>query len=148
MISIIQRVSSGRVEVAGAVVGEVGRGLVVLAAIHVEDTDDDLRRTAEKILTLRAFPEGDKAYHLDVSQIDGGGVLLVSNFTVAADISSGRRPSLHPAASPAVAEKKFAQFVELCRAKFPRVATGQFGAEMKVSIVNDGPLTLVYDTRD
>lgn len=147
MISIIQRVSSGRVEVAGAVVGEIGRGLVVLAAIHVEDTEDDLRRMAEKILTLRAFPDGEKAYHLDVSQIDGGGVLLVSNFTVAADISSGRRPSLHPAASPAVAEKKFAQFVELCRGKFPRVATGQFGAEMKVSIVNDGPLTLIYDTR-
>lgn len=146
MISVIQRVSSGRVVVGGEVVGEIGRGLVVLTAVHGSDTDDDLRKTAEKLLTLRVFPEGEKAYHLDVAQV-GGGVLLVPNFTVAADTTGGRRPALHPAAAPAVAAGVFETLVAMVRAKHPNVATGRFGADMEVTIVNDGPLTVLFDTR-
>lgn len=146
MISVIQRVTSAKVEVGGVVVGEISRGLVALTAVHGTDTDDDLRKTADKLLGLRVFPQGDKAYDLDVTQV-GGGLLLVSNFTVAADTTGGRRPALHPAASPAVAKEMFAKFVEIVRAKYPQVATGEFGAEMAVTIHNHGPLTVIYDTR-
>lgn len=147
MISVIQRVSAGKVEVGGRVVGEIGRGLVVLTAVHVGDTEEDLRRTAEKLVTLRVFPNGEKAYDLDVTQVDGGGVLLVSNFTVAADLSGGRRPGLHPAAGPGEARGMFEKLVGMVRAKVPGVQVGEFGAEMRVSIENDGPLTVVFDTR-
>lgn len=146
MISVIQRVTSARVVVGGQTVGSVERGLVALTSVHATDTDDDLKKTVDKLLTLRVFPEGDKAYHLDVTQV-GGGLLLVSNFTVAADLTGGRRPALHPAASPAVAKEKFASFVNLVRSKYPQIATGEFGADMEVTIVNDGPLTVIYDSR-
>lgn len=147
MISVIQRVSSASVVVGGQVVGQIERGLVALTAVHTTDGEADLKKTAEKLLTLRVFPEGEKAYHLSLADV-GGGLLLVSNFTVAADLTGGRRPALHPAASPDVARKLFEQLVELCKAKHPHVATGVFAADMAVSLVNDGPLTVVYDTRD
>lgn len=127
-------------------VGEVGAGLAVLVAIHGDDTDVELARAAEKLLTLRVFPQGDQAYHLDVTQV-GGGVLLVPNFTVAADTSGGRRPALHPAARPEVARVMFEKWVNLVRQRYPGVATGEFGADMAVSLVNDGPLTLVVEVR-
>jgi D-aminoacyl-tRNA deacylase len=147
VISVVQRVSRARVIVAGETVGEIGRGLVALTAVHVTDTEQDLRKMADKLLQLRVFPEGEKAFHLDVTQIAEGGVLVVSNFTVAADTGGGRRPALHPAASPAVAAEKFQQLVELLRGKHPRVATGVFGADMSVEIANDGPVTLVLNTK-
>jgi D-tyrosyl-tRNA(Tyr) deacylase len=152
MISVIQRVLEARVEVDGRVVGEIGRGLVSLTAVHAQDTDADLKKTAEKLLQLRVFPNGEKAFDLDVTQIvseagDAGGLLVVSNFTVAADTTGGRRPALHPAASPAVAREKFDELLSLLRSRYSRVETGVFGADMKVTIVNDGPVTLIYDTR-
>lgn len=146
MISVIQRVSSGRVVVGGDVVGEIGRGLVALTAVHGTDGEEDIRKTAEKLLTLRVFPQGDNAYDLDVTQV-GGGVLLVPNFTVAADTTGGRRPALHPAASPSAAAGMFEKLVAAVRSKYATVATGRFGADMEVTIVNDGPLTVIYDTR-
>jgi len=148
MISVLQRVSSASVVVDGRTIASIGLGLLVLTAVQVEDTDDDLRKTADKILTLRAFPDGDKAYHLDITQLfPPGEILLVPNFTVAADISSGRRPSLHPAAPPLVAKEMFAQLLCLLRSRHPPTQSGQFGADMQVSLTTSGPLTLLYNTR-
>lgn len=146
MICIVQRVTSASVRVGDAVVGQIGPGLVALAALHADDTDAELAKAADKLLTLRVFPQGDQAYHLDVTQV-GGGMLLVPNFTVAADTSGGRRPALHPAARPDVAKGWFEKWVGLVRQRYDRVATGEFGADMAVSLVNDGPLTLVVEVR-
>lgn len=146
MISVIQRVLSASVSVDGQVVGQISRGLLSLTAVHASDTDGDLRKTADRLLQLRVFPNGDKAYDLDLTQV-GGGLLVVSNFTVAADLTGGRRPALHPAAPPAVAREKFDQLLSLIRTKFPGVQTGVFAAEMKVTLSNDGPLTVIYDSR-
>jgi D-tyrosyl-tRNA(Tyr) deacylase len=146
MISVIQRVSRAKVEVAGRVVGEIARGLMVLTAVHAADTDEDLVRTVEKVLTLRVFPNGEKSYDLEVGQV-GGGVLVVPNFTVAADVTGGRRPALHPAAAPAVGLVYFEKLLGLLRARHAAVACGEFGADMAVTLSNDGPLTLVFDTR-
>lgn len=146
MICIVQRVTSASVRVGDVVVGQIGPGLVALAALHTDDTDAELAKAADKLLTLRVFPQADRAYHLDVTQI-GGGVLLVPNFTVAADTSGGRRPGLHPAARPDVAKGLFEKWVGLVRQRYDRVATGEFGADMAVSLVNDGPLTLILEVR-
>lgn len=146
MKAVVQRVSEARVVVDGRVVGEIGRGIVVLAAVERDDTPADIEWTANKLVGLRIFPNGEKQYDLDVKQI-GGGVLLVSNFTVAADTGNGRRPSLIGAASPDVGRVLFDQLVEAVRKTGVTVATGEFGADMKVSLVNDGPVTLRVESR-
>jgi D-tyrosyl-tRNA(Tyr) deacylase len=146
MISVIQRVSRASVTVDGRIIGEIAHGLVALTAIHPSDTDDDCRKTADKLLTLRVFRHTEKAYHLDLTQVDEAGLLVVPNFTVAADVSSGRRPSLHLAASPGEASARFDKLVDALRSRFPNLQTGQFGADMLVEIHNDGPLTVIYDT--
>ena len=119
----------------------------MLAALEARDTEADLAWTAAKIATLRVFPNGPAAYDLDVNAV-GGAVLLVSNFTVAADVTSGRRPALGAAMKPGPAAELFERFVTRLRALCPRVACGEFGADMVVSIENDGPLTLVVRSPD
>lgn len=148
MIAVVQRVSHARVTVHGSTVGEIDRGLLVLAAIHADDTPADLQWTAAKLTTLRLFPNADKPLDLDVQTIHGG-ILLVSNFTVAADTRKGRRPSLDLAAPPAVAKTLFDDFVAAVRKEAPHtpVATGQFGADMQVTLTNDGPVTILLDSR-
>lgn len=128
-------------------VGEIGAGLCVLVAVERDDTDQDVTWMAGKLATLRVFRYGDKYFDLDVKQISGG-ILLVSNFTVAADTSSGRRPGLSPAAAPDVGRVYFDKLVAAVRALDVPVQTGQFGAEMKVDIANDGPVTLVVSSRE
>lgn len=147
MIAVVQRVTAGRVEVDATVVGEIDRGLVVLAAICRDDGDADLTWMAGKIAGLRVFPSDKGGFDLDVRAI-GGGVLLVSNFTVAADTANGRRPSFAPAMSPDAARPMFDRLVEAVRAQGVTVATGTFGADMKVSLVNDGPITLLLNSRE
>ena len=146
MIAVVQRVSAASVTVGGEVIGKIDGGLCVLASIVKQDTEADLRWTAAKLVALRVFPNGDKAYDLSVADI-GGGLLLVSNFTVAANTSSGRRPGFDTAMSPALAKPMFDQFVALVRETGVTTATGEFGAEMSVAITNDGPLTLVVDSK-
>ncbi len=146
MKAVVQRVTEARVVVDGRVVGEIGAGIVVLTAVEREDAAADMEWTANKLVGLRIFPNADKQYDLDVKQI-GGGVLLVSNFTVAADTRNGRRPSLIAAASPEVGRVLFDQLVEAVRKTGVTVATGEFGADMKVSLVNDGPVTLRVESR-
>ena len=148
MIAVIQRVSSARVVVDHQTVGEVSTGLLVLAAIHHDDTPADLSWMARKILGLRIFPNAEKHFDLDVTQIPDGGLLLVSNFTVAAETTKGRRPSLDAAAAPDQANQLFENFVTLTRSAAPtiKIETGRFGASMQVSLTNDGPATFILDS--
>jgi len=147
MIAVVQRVRSAKVEVAGDVVGRIDKGLCVLAAIHRDDTAKEVSWMAEKIAGMRAFPEGDKNFHLDVRQV-GGAVLLISNFTVAAATSTGRRPTLEAAADPVKGKAVFDELLAAVAALGVTVQTGVFQAHMDVTIENDGPITFIVDTRD
>lgn len=126
-------------------VGEIGGGLAVLLAVVRGDTRVDIQKIADKLVALRIFPSANGAYDLDVCQV-GGAVLLVSNFTVAADVTGGRRPSFSKAMSPSEAKPLFDELVAELQPRVP-VATGEFGADMSVEITNDGPLTLIVDSR-
>lgn len=145
MIAVIQRVTNAKVEVASKSVGEIGYGLLVLASVEKDDTPAEMKWTAEKLSQLRIFRNGEKHFDLDITQI-GGSMLLVSNFTVAAATRKGRRPSLDGAADPLRAKELFTLFVEQVRALNIPVATGEFGADMLVSLTNDGPSTFIVQT--
>lgn len=147
MICVVQRVLQASVTVAGQVVGQIGPGMAVLAAVHRDDTARDTEWTAQKLAGLRIFRNGEKHFDLDVKQV-GGSILLVSNFTVAAATRHGRRPSLDAAASPEDGRVLFEQLVSAVKATGVPVATGQFGADMLVDIANDGPVTLLVDSRE
>ena len=147
MISIVQRVTSAQVSVNGTAIGQIGHGLLVLAAIHREDTLDDLKWMAGKLAGLRIVRNTDKHFDLDIREV-GGAMLLVSNFTVAAATRKGRRPSFDAAATPEEGRKLFEQFVAEVRALGISVATGEFGADMQVSLVNDGPVTFIVNSRE
>lgn len=144
MIAVVQRVLRGCVRVAGEVVGEIGAGMLVLAAVESGDTAADAEWMAGKLTGLRIFRDdkGEKHFDRDVSQT-GGAILLVSNFTVAAETAKGRRPSLDKAAPPEKAKDLFEKLVETVRAKGVRIETGRFGADMQVEMVNDGPVTFI-----
>jgi D-tyrosyl-tRNA(Tyr) deacylase len=142
MIAVVQRVTSAKVTVAGEVVGAISRGMVVLASVETADTDAQITWMAAKLAGLRIFQNADKYFDLDIKQISGG-MLLVSNFTVAAETGKGRRPGLSNAAPPEQARILFDTFVEALRAQGVQVETGRFGAEMSVEIVNDGPATFI-----
>jgi len=146
MIAIVQRVLEARVRVADRIVGEIGPGMAVLAAVHKTDTADDISWTAQKLAGLRIFRNADRHFDLDVRQINGS-ILLVSNFTVAAATRQGRRPSLDAAADPATGRKLFDDLVAAVKSQGVPVATGEFGADMRVEIVNDGPVTFIVDSR-
>lgn len=148
MVAIVTRVLGASVEVEGRTVSSIGQGLLVLAALCRDDTDADLDWMAEKLVALRVFRDesGQKHFDRDVREI-GGSLMLVSNFTVAAQTAKGRRPSLDAAMPPAEAEGAFARFVEKVRALGVPVQTGQFGASMRVSSINDGPVTFVVSSK-
>jgi D-aminoacyl-tRNA deacylase len=148
MIAVVQRVLDARVVVEGRVVGEIGQGLVVLAAVEKDDTPADIEWTANKLVALRIFrsEDGEKHFDRDVKQI-GGGILLISNFTVAGETKKGRRPSLEAAADPKKGRELFSLLVEAAKAQGVFVATGEFGADMKVTLTNDGPVTFLVKSR-
>jgi D-tyrosyl-tRNA(Tyr) deacylase len=144
MIAVVQRVLEAKVIVAGETVGAIGPGMVVLASVERDDRREEMAWMAEKLAGLRIFRSagGEKHFDQDIKQV-GGSMLLVSNFTVAAETRKGRRPSLDGAASPGEAEALFTHFVEAVRARGIPVATGRFGADMKVHLINDGPVTFI-----
>lgn len=142
MICVVQRVCLAKVRVAGETVGEIGPGLLVLASVVVGDGDPQLDWTARKLTSLRVFPGPGGAYDRDVREV-GGGLLVVSNFTVAADTRSGRRPGFSDAMPPGTARPVFDRLIERVRREHANVATGRFGADMQIELVNDGPLTLI-----
>jgi D-tyrosyl-tRNA(Tyr) deacylase len=140
MIALIQRVRSASVRVDERLTGEIGPGLLALIGIQREDDSSTARRLLDKLLAYRVF--GDEAGRMNRSLTDtGGGLLLVSQFTLAADTKKGTRPSFTLAAPPEEARELFEHLVDLARAAHPLVATGEFGADMQVSLVNDGPVT-------
>jgi D-tyrosyl-tRNA(Tyr) deacylase len=140
MIALIQRVSEARVVVGGEVVGAIGRGLLALVAVEQGDTAARADRLLERVLGYRVFPDGEGRMNLGLSDI-GGGLLLVSQFTLAADTRKGMRPSFSSAAPPDEGRRLFDHLVERARSAHAPVATGRFAADMQVALVNDGPVT-------
>ena len=141
MISLIQRVTEARVEVDQAVVGQIGAGLLALLAVEPGDTSVQAERMVERLTGYRVFDDGAGRMNLSVTET-GGGLLLVPQFTLAADTRRGMRPSFTRAAPPAQGQALFEEVVARARARLgDRVATGRFGAHMRVSLVNDGPVT-------
>ena len=140
MIALLQRVSHASVVVDGAQIGAIDAGLLVLVCAEKGDTEKEADALLAKLLAYRVF--GDDAGKMNRSVTDvGGGLLLVPQFTLAADTNSGTRPSFSPAASPQHGLRLFDHFVARARARHPLVATGRFGADMKVALTNDGPVT-------
>jgi len=140
MIALIQRVSAAHVEVAGETVGAIDAGLLALIAVQPGDGQAQTGRLVERMLGYRVFPDAEGRMNRSLAET-GGGLLLVSQFTLAADTKKGTRPGFSTAAAPAEAEHWFGRLVEQARKQHPRVEIGRFGAHMKVHLVNDGPVT-------
>lgn len=145
MIGLLQRVSSARVNVGGETVGEIGRGLLVLVAVHRDDSERDIARLAERILSYRVFPDTDGRMNRSLLDEEGG-LLLVPQFTLAADTKKGTRASFTRAAAPDKGEAYFGRLVAICRERLGSVETGRFGADMQVALVNEGPVTFWLET--
>jgi D-tyrosyl-tRNA(Tyr) deacylase len=141
MIGLLQRVSQAKVEVDGANVGKIGPGLMVLVCAERGDSEAEADRLLERLLGYRVFADADGKMNLSLMDVQGG-LLLVPQFTLAADTHKGMRPSFTPAASPAEGERLFDYFVARARASYPAVETGRFGAHMQVNLTNDGPVTI------
>lgn len=147
MICVVQRVAGARVEVDGACVGSVERGLLVLQGVHRLDTDEDAAWMADRLAGLRVFADEAGKMNLSVAQA-GGGVLLVPNFTLCATTGKGHRPGFDQAMNPAEAQRLWLALGESLRARGLPTALGRFGADMKVSLLNDGPITILLNSHD
>lgn len=147
MKACIQRVSRARVTVADQLCGEIGPGMLVLLGVAQDDTEDDARRLAEKIAGLRIFEDDQQKMNRSLAEV-GGAMLVVSQFTLLGDCRKGRRPSFDQAAKPELAEQLYRRFVEEVAARGIPVATGRFREYMAVELVNDGPVTLLVDSRE
>ncbi|WP_022981438.1 D-aminoacyl-tRNA deacylase [Ideonella sp. B508-1] len=151
MIAVIQRVHDARVEVAGRVTGAIGQGLLVLVCAEPEDTPAQADKLLDKLLKLRIFSDAAGKMNRSVQDLDGagtpGGLLLVSQFTLAADTRSGNRPSFTGAAPAALGQTLYDHLVAQARSRHPQVGTGEFGADMQVHLVNDGPVTIPMTVR-
>ena len=147
MIALIQRVSRASVDIDDKEVAALGDGLMVLLGIQVDDTDKEARRVAQKTVSLRVFDDDNGNMNLDVKSVEGG-VLIVPNFTLAADTSRGNRPGFSTAMPPIDAEPLFELFAEETRGLTNIVQTGVIGADMQVSLVNDGPITISLETKN
>ena len=146
MRAVIQRVEEASVEVDGACVGHIGKGLLVFVGVAVDDSDDDVRAMARKVAGLRVFENPEGKMNLSVADA-GGSVLLVSQFTLCADCRKGRRPSFTAAAPPQKAQRMYEALAGELGRHGLSVQTGQFQAKMKVTLVNDGPVTLLLDSK-
>jgi D-tyrosyl-tRNA(Tyr) deacylase len=142
VIALIQRVTRAEVTVSSESVGKIGRGILALVAVERGDTEAQADRLAERILGYRIFGDAEDKMNLNVMDV-GGGVLLVSQFTLAADTRKGMRPSFTPAADPETGKRLFDYFVEKVRARHSPVETGRFGTNMQIELVNDGPVTFI-----
>ncbi len=141
---LVQRALNASVVVEGETIGAIDHGQMVLVGIEKGDSEADTQRLADKLLKYRMFSDDEGKMNLNVQQV-GGGVLLVSQFTLAAETKKGLRPGFSSAAEPSEAERLFNDFVNKVRQQYDKVATGQFGADMKVSFTNDGPVTFMLD---
>ncbi|MDY4587619.1 MAG: D-aminoacyl-tRNA deacylase [Oscillospiraceae bacterium] len=141
---VIQRCDSASVSVGGKTVGQIDKGFMVLLGVGQEDTKADCERLAAKMIGLRIFSDDNGKINLSLKDV-GGSLLVISQFTLYADTRKGHRPNFLQAKEPAEAERLYEYFVEVCRRSVPNVQTGEFGAEMKVSLVNDGPFTIILE---
>jgi D-tyrosyl-tRNA(Tyr) deacylase len=142
MIGLLQRVERASVEVGGQVVAQIGPGLLVLVGVTRDDGEAQALRLLERLLGYRVFPDAGGRMNLSLRElVPAGGLLLVPQFTLAADTAKGARPSFTPAAEPAMARSLFDLLVAQARAQWPQTAAGIFGADMQVSLLNDGPVT-------
>ena len=146
MRAVVQRVTRASVTIEGEIVGEIGSGLVVLLGIARDDTNDDADYLVPKIVALRIFDDAEGRMNVSVKDIDGG-LLVVSQFTLYGDVRRGLRPSWSDAAAPEIAEPLYDYFVESSRTLLGRVETGSFRKTMQVELVNDGPVTILLDSR-
>jgi D-aminoacyl-tRNA deacylase len=146
MRAVLQRVTRASVRVGGETVGDIGAGLVVLLGVARDDAEEDARYLVEKVLNLRVFDDAEGRMNLSVAE-RGGALLVVSQFTLYGDVRRGRRPSWFEAAPPELAETLYEFFVAEARASGARVETGSFRRMMEVELVNDGPVTILLDSR-
>lgn len=146
MRAVVQRVTEASVTVDGETVGQIGKGLMVLLGVAHDDTDGDADVMAEKLTGLRCFNDGDGKFNLSVRDVNGE-LLIISQFTLFGDCRKGRRPSFTDAARPELATRLYEKVIQLLRAEAFHVAEGRFGAHMAVHLVNDGPVTLLIDTK-
>ena len=147
MRAVVQRVDSAAVEVEGSMVGSVGKGLLVLLGVEKEDTDRDLEYLLDKVAGLRIFEDEQEKMNLSVADV-GGGLLVVSQFTLYGDCSHGRRPYFGNAMEPVSANEMYEKFVAYIREQGIHTETGEFGADMKVSLTNDGPVTIILESKN
>ena len=147
MKTVIQRVKSASVSVDDKIIGEIATGFLILLGVEQSDTQDDLDYLVKKIIGLRIFKDDNKNMNLSIQDV-GGKALVVSQFTLCADTSRGRRPSFIKAANPEEADSMYQQFCEQLTMNNLSVQTGKFGAIMDVSLVNDGPVTIILDSRE
>jgi D-tyrosyl-tRNA(Tyr) deacylase len=145
MKALLQRVSQARVDVAGEIIGAIDQGLMVLIGIEPQDTPASADKMLHKLLNYRVFSDADGKMNLSLTDVNGG-LLLVSQFTLAADTKSGMRPSFSKAAPPALGAELFGYLVTKARTSHATVETGQFGADMQVHLINDGPVTFLLET--
>lgn len=145
MRAVIQRVRDASVRIGGEEVASIGRGILVLAGLHESDTGQDLEYILNKILGARVFDDADGVMNLSVADT-GGEILLISQFTLYGDMRRGKRPSYSSAMNPEKARDVFKTFVEQCRSLHERTKCGVFGADMSVSLINDGPVTILLDS--
>jgi len=141
---VVQRVSRASVAIGGEVTGEIGLGLLLLAAIKGDESEQDLAWMANRCVGLRIFPDHEGRMNRSLNEV-GGGILAISQFTLYGDCRKGRRPSFIGAGDPEVSEKLFERFLQMLRETGVAVGTGRFGAMMQVELVNDGPVTLIID---
>ena len=146
MRSVVQRVNSASVAVDGEIIGKIGKGLLVLLGVCDDDTDADMKWLADKISGLRIFTDENDKMNLSLEDVSGE-ILVVSQFTLYGDCKKGRRPNFTGAGKPDYAEKMYEAFVKYLKTKIEPVETGSFGADMKVNLENDGPVTLIIDSK-
>ncbi len=144
MLGLIQRVKKASVSVNNEITGEIQQGIMLLLGIQKADTEETANKLVDKVLAYRIFSDENNKMNCNVQQVDGG-VLIVSQFTLAADTKKGLRPSFSSAAPPVQAEALYDYFVMQMRSKHPQIATGIFAADMQVSLINDGPVTFMLE---
>jgi D-tyrosyl-tRNA(Tyr) deacylase len=145
VIGLLQRVTSARVEVDKQIVGDIEQGLLVLVGVEKQDSLQSVARMVERLLGYRVFADAEGKMNLSVRDIKGG-LLLVPQFTLAADTAKGMRPSFSSAAPPESGKQLFDELVTMTKQQYDKVATGEFGADMQVSLTNDGPVTFILTT--
>lgn len=139
---VVQRVTEASVTVDNKIIGQIGKGFLILLGIETDDTDDMLQKYVDKIIKLRIFEDENGKTNKSLSDVNGE-LLVVSQFTLCADCTHGNRPSFINAKEPAEANRMYEKFIELCKQQVPVVEHGEFGADMKVRLLNDGPFTII-----